>query len=757
MPKIINHEPANSVRAKLNATGLRKTYSSVAELLNATDAIAEGELVAVPMSGHWYIGAASAASDPHLTTAGGAKLYVLPENDACFSFGAWGPDDTGADDVTDLLNAALDVVLRSGVGTLLIPGGVYRLEGEVQRDLTRGQKLTLRGTGATKLHQTNGAFSIRTASFLTTSLAERVEAEEVECVLKDVTGLEVGDLLLFRCDENLETEWNDDKIDLRRITRIDGATVWVNKPFRWPHDPTDTNHQVLAHWPAECHMDGIDVIGAADETGGTAFGYFALTDGSMRNGSFSGGAVAGTDSAFTEGPTVSRCYGVEISLNISNARYAPSLSSSFGCRFSDAAVKGVGHCDMSAWSEDCVVENVIGIQTQGLVQSRSNTGGIFRNITDGVSDDALSGFDLRGLGETVEHCRTTSVAPAGTVNTCAPLLKDQWLPYARKYTRRVSDFYAPHATIAFGKDGRNTFERIRVWETRGNRFEADQTRVTFDPACVFLNRTVGRKNDKLKVEQRLPETVPMVSHYRSDAPTLDITSITQTTPAVITAGAHGLTDGDVVWVWGGDMPGIGGYFTVANAAADTFELAVDATGFPAYTSGGKVTRQAATECIELNFYPAVGQLTKSHVIAKLAEDLTDASPYTLTFLYRPFTQDTVDEGGANIRLTIRAGTNVDYSEAVFHVSMHTTNNTAEITPISDFDSKVADLDISDVTVTPHFKTNVEAEGCNNWAEDAGGRNYLQIAVTLASPERINWVTADIEGWRGAIMPNSSAA
>ena len=62
MPTIINREPAASVRDKLNATGLRKTFASVAELLNTTGTIAEGELVGVPMLGHWYIGAASAVA-----------------------------------------------------------------------------------------------------------------------------------------------------------------------------------------------------------------------------------------------------------------------------------------------------------------------------------------------------------------------------------------------------------------------------------------------------------------------------------------------------------------------------------------------------------------------------------------------------------------------------------------------------------------------------------------------------------------------
>jgi len=74
--------------------------------------------------------------------------------------------------------------------------------------------------------------------------------------------------------------------------------------------------------------------------------------------------------------------------------------------------------------------------------------------------------------------------------------------------------------------------------------------------------------------------------------TIDITSITQANPAVVTvASAHGRSNGDKVYVSGG--PGMSqlkpGQYELANVTATTAELVgVDSTAYDAYTSGGVV-------------------------------------------------------------------------------------------------------------------------------------------------------------------------
>jgi hypothetical protein len=79
---------------------------------------------------------------------------------------------------------------------------------------------------------------------------------------------------------------------------------------------------------------------------------------------------------------------------------------------------------------------------------------------------------------------------------------------------------------------------------------------------------------------------------------LNITGITQANPAVVTSVAHGLSNGQEVFITAvGGMTQLNGRnFKVANVAANTFELQymdgtnVDSTTFGAYTSGGTASR-----------------------------------------------------------------------------------------------------------------------------------------------------------------------
>lgn len=73
------------------------------------------------------------------------------------------------------------------------------------------------------------------------------------------------------------------------------------------------------------------------------------------------------------------------------------------------------------------------------------------------------------------------------------------------------------------------------------------------------------------------------------APT--ITGITQADPAVVTATAHGLSNGDLVAIRSpGGMTELNGQTsTIANVAANTLELEqIDSSAYTAYTSGGTV-------------------------------------------------------------------------------------------------------------------------------------------------------------------------
>jgi hypothetical protein len=86
--------------------------------------------------------------------------------------------------------------------------------------------------------------------------------------------------------------------------------------------------------------------------------------------------------------------------------------------------------------------------------------------------------------------------------------------------------------------------------------------------------------DEETFEESLPGT---------NSTTKNITGITQANPAVVTSAAHGFANGDEVMIKSvAGMEEVNGrIFTIANVAANTFELeGVDSTGYGAYSSGG---------------------------------------------------------------------------------------------------------------------------------------------------------------------------
>lgn len=76
-----------------------------------------------------------------------------------------------------------------------------------------------------------------------------------------------------------------------------------------------------------------------------------------------------------------------------------------------------------------------------------------------------------------------------------------------------------------------------------------------------------------------------------------ITAATAANPVVITAAAHGFSDGDIVLLraLGGMVELNNRSFTVASATANTFALTSEnGTAHTAYTSGGTATKQMST-------------------------------------------------------------------------------------------------------------------------------------------------------------------
>jgi hypothetical protein len=102
------------------------------------------------------------------------------------------------------------------------------------------------------------------------------------------------------------------------------------------------------------------------------------------------------------------------------------------------------------------------------------------------------------------------------------------------------------------------------------------------------------------------------SCHVSSSPTTNITAATKTNPVQITSTAHGFSNGNTVFISGvKGMPELNhNTYTVANAAANTFELSgIDGTAYGTYTSGGYVQKTANITSISKPVSPAAGIVT----------------------------------------------------------------------------------------------------------------------------------------------------
>ena len=149
--------------------------------------------------------------------------------------------------------------------------------------------------------------------------------------------------------------------------------------------------------------------------------------------------------------------------------------------------------------------------------------------------------------------------------------------------------------------------------------------------------------------------------YMVHNPATTITNITQANPGVVSATAHGLSNGQQVLI--SNVSGMtevnGNIYTVANANPNDFELSgVDTSGFTMYSSGGRVALYAADRIMGLYRY-----ILSDNTKRLLAFDTTRAAVYNAgTDVFDPL--DAVD---------IMSGSDTDYIWAENWQSTNGTN------------------------------------------------------------------------------------
>jgi hypothetical protein len=138
----VNYKEAQVETSNGSRTHLFTTVAALLADTGTYTTYAAGQIVEA--GGFRYEVAASGATDQHVTTAGGVKLYVLQTEGGAYPAAAWGLSDTATgSENSAALQAACNAALRDKVGQVLLPSGEFVFSNQIVLERHPGQGISL--------------------------------------------------------------------------------------------------------------------------------------------------------------------------------------------------------------------------------------------------------------------------------------------------------------------------------------------------------------------------------------------------------------------------------------------------------------------------------------------------------------------------------------------------------------------------------------------------------------------------------------
>ncbi len=202
--------------------------------------------------------------------------------------------------------------------------------------------------------------------------------------------------------------------------------------------------------------------------------------------------------------------------------------------------------------------------------------------------------------------------------------------------------------------GATVADPVVVTATTHGLSDGDEVRIRKVKGMTELN------DDSFLVADKATNTIALCANGNA----VKISGATVANPVVITATAHGFSNGDIIGTF--DVVGMtelnGNTYKVANKTDDTFELntaadaAIDGTGFTAYTSGGNVYH--ATDGTGFTAYDSAGEVRlKTTAITGLSH--LDGETVTI-----------MADGAVHPSKTVASGAiTLDYKAAIVHAGL----------------------------------------------------------------------------------------
>jgi hypothetical protein len=711
--------------------------------------VVAGDIVRTREEGFAYEVAASGATDHHVTTACGVKLYVQEGSDG-YNLRAFGCALDGATNDSAAFAVAINAALAGG-RQVIHPGGDLLLSTAVS--FTYAGDLVLKGAGNATIVSGNVAGSVA-ANFgatiaATTTLAAQAEWGDQQITVASAAGLAVGQLLAFNTATAVETSFNYPKRATRRIAAISGTSVYLSDPLDFHFTVAETT--LTAYNSASIKMIGVNIRQATGLD--KRVDFTGLQDVLFAQAEIQGYAANLGDPMF-----LSFCHSVNFEdVRLVNGRYTINVSNgTYDTTWNRGSVQQSRHgIDFNTWAWKGRVRQVNAQTDAGFCQTHPSGDVWFEQCTDVSVGDPTGGIGMRCLGGRVIDCVVNNDSETPVEDAQGVILNADHL-YLNQLYDRIYERVKSRTAILSARDTRSLIVRecdvptITVDGT-GSRI----VNVDIDDKTVIDSRmTLRRINVVSSWKPQWVSGSALVDSFASVNTIKDITGITQAATAVVTAVAHGFSNGALIRIDGvvGMTQVNERTFTVANVTADTFELVGEnSTGHTAYSSGGKAALGRLAKTIDPTLLPGLGRNPNFHFRAVVRKDSAQINP--LTAITIPVkVRNVYDISEENYRhgvLSLRAVSSTDgavvarYNVAFFTGSTSSSSISAaqaEVPALSTLTAVVSNL-------RHHYFTQVAAEGGSTANDAQIGEFYFSFDVVVtanSTSDRIQYVEVEYE-------------
>lgn len=333
---------------------------------------------------------------------------------------------------------------------LLLPAGDLTMTTQPIVEFTGTLQITSFGHTRILVESSPNGPRFQTPVAVDLTLAQDAARHSQVIVVEDATGVEVGMMLWLRSDQRPESAWGYRQFCVRLVTGLDGTNILIDQPLEWTFEVAEML-DFEARSPARLLWSNIDWR-CGDQKSLIIFG---LNGSRFRNVRIEGPGIKWTEAEWADSMIIDRCNDTVIEdCELSNSRYLPNITSGSRRttvrRFKATAIR---HIDANSWAEDTLIEDGLGLATDGLIQCHPSIRTTIRRVNDSVDNANLYGFDMRGLGDVVEDCQSSNIDGIVGVNTNRALMHSEYEGMALEFTRRVTRFKSRTAILGCGHHG----------------------------------------------------------------------------------------------------------------------------------------------------------------------------------------------------------------------------------------------------------------------------------------------------------------